>query len=170
MKDQHAAIPAPQIVSALRSRQSCLQSHPPLTLLRHIPAKTPLPGSGIPSTTRDQQCSQGRGDDSRAESALDPQPDDWRAQQSQRRRQCLHAPSALPGPQMGRQSTPNLRKAGQKSGTHLLPRSARSKGLGPGKRVERSVVLRWLLEREMGGASHQQGIWAERVPANIGQG
>lgn len=46
---------------------------------------------------------------------------------------------ALPGPQMGRQNSPSLRKAGQKSGTRSLPRSARSKGLGPGKRAERSV-------------------------------
>lgn len=78
---------------------------------------------------------------------------------------------ALPGPQMGRQNSPNPRKVEQKSGTRSLPRSARSKGLGPGKRAEWSISQVALGEcgTDMEGAGHHQGIWAKRVPANVGQ-
>ena len=145
MCDQHSALPAPHMVSSLITRQSFLQTHPLLTLLRHITGKHLSLASALP-TLRGTISTAGEGvmiHVPRACRTCGP-PAGHVAQQTWTCRQHLWAPSALPKPQTGRQSSPNLRKAGQKSGTLLLPRSARSKGLSPAKRAEQSVVLKWL--------------------------
>lgn len=158
VQDQHPALPALWYLPS-PSRHSCLQSHPPLTLLRLIPGKHLClsPASLAP-------CAAGKGRMLHAATACWAHV--WPARVPSRASD-VGTPWGPNG--KAKLSQPTQGRAGVWH--HSLPRSARSKGLRPGERAEPSVPRRGFCG-SVGGtrcAGHHQGVWDKRGPANLRQ-
>lgn len=151
MWNQHPALPAPQTVSALTSRHSCLQSHPHLTLLRHIPGKHLPMAPAFPALHRSTGAA--------AEVVMIHEPvgpaAGWPG--------CLADPgvqAAAPAslcPSQAPNEKAKLSQPTQGRAKNWHPFTAPQRLIkGPGKRAEQSVVPRWLL----GGVGVKQGLLA----------